>query len=187
MNVGILAFQGDVSEHRDVLHKLNVEIVEVRSVQDMEKVSHVIIPGGESTVIARFLKDSGVGDLIIKRAKEGSLAVFGTCAGAIVISNEVTGKNAPDPLKLIDITIDRNAYGTQKDSFIAELDVTAIEKRISVAFIRAPRITRVGSAVEIISKYQGEAVIVRSGRIMASTCHPEVCGEEGIHRMFLGM
>jgi 5'-phosphate synthase pdxT subunit len=114
------------------------------------------------------------------------LAVFGTCAGAILLASDILGKNAPEGLGLMDIAIDRNAYGTQIQSFHADVAVRGIGK-IPVAFIRAPKIIRVGNNGEILASYEGAPVLVRQGRFLACTCHPEVRGETGIHRMFLKM
>lgn len=257
MGVGVLAFQGDFAEHLNVLCSLNVEAIEVRSLQDLAKVDGLIIPGGESTVIARFLNETGVGIEIVRRVgkgkkgtegkvgKEGSsdssdspldreleverlvssesftkaiktaekirrpLAIYGTCAGAIILAKEATGKNAPKPLGLIDITIDRNAYGSQVDSFETEIrvdmrnvivetprrdvstnnirGVSTKQSNIPVAFIRAPKITRVGKDVEVLAKHKGLPVLVRQGNVLAGTFHPEVRGENRIHRLFLDM
>ena len=211
--IGVLAFQGDFAEHLDVLGTLNVNAIEVRSLEDLAKVDGLIIPGGESTVIARFLKETGVGEEIVKRTQRGilpagtkKLSVYGTCAGAIVLAKEATGKNAPKPLGLIDITIDRNAYGSQVDSFEATIRVEMPHRRdarsgvstkqhtkqktfenIPVAFIRAPKIKRAGKDVEVLAKHKGLPVLVRQGNVLAGTFHPEVRGENRIHRLFLDM
>ena len=191
MIVGVLAFQGDFSEHIDVLRTLDAETMEVRSLDDLAQVDLLIIPGGESTVIARFLQETGVGKQIVARVRgeHGAkpLSVFGTCAGAIVLAKEATGKNAPDTLSLIDITVDRNAYGTQVDSFEAELRVKGFLKPVNVSFIRAPKITRIGKDVVVLSSYKGMPVLVRQGRVMVATFHSEVRGAQEIHSAFLRM
>ncbi len=193
MLVGVLAFQGDVVEHHAVLHSLGVPSIDVRSLKDLSKVGALIIPGGESTVIARFLYESGVGEEMIRRVTSHKsqvihpLCVFGTCAGAIVLAKKVTGKNAPRGLGLIDVTIDRNAYGSQVDSFEATLAVKGLKKPVDVAFIRAPKITRVGNEVVVLAEYAGDPVLARQGRVLIATCHPEVCREKEIHAFFLAM
>lgn len=186
MIIGVLALQGDFAEHMAVLHALNVEVREVRTPEDLAECSHLIIPGGESTVMGKLLTSSGIRPAILKRATEGTLAIFGTCAGAILLAQEILGKNAPEELGLIDMTIDRNAYGTQLQSFHADIVVTDIGT-VPVAFIRAPKITRVGKDVEILASCDGNPVLVRQGRFLASTCHPEVRGEAAVHRYFLNM
>lgn len=199
MIVGVLAFQGDFAEHIDVLNRLYVPSLEVRTKDDLAKIDALIIPGGESTVIGKFLEESGMGKEISKRARvprqrketpprgvsTNGLIVYGTCAGAIVLAKKVTGKNALASLGLIDITIDRNAYGTQLDSFEAKLRIKGIRESIPVSFIRAPKITRVGRGVEILAEYKGDPVLVRQGNILLSTFHTEVRGEVAIHRLFL--
>ncbi len=185
VNVGILAYQGNLAEHVAVLKKLKIEAREVRTIEDLSDITHLIIPGGESTVIGRFLQMWGVGEEIKKRVTDGTLAVFGTCAGAILLSTKITGKNNPEPLGLIDITVDRNAYGTQRYSF--ETEIILGKKMIPVAFIRAPKITRTGKKVEILAKDQGLPVVVLQSRVLASTCHAEERGSTEIHRLFLSL
>ncbi len=187
MHVGILAYQGDVAEHEAILDVLAQRHRQVRTIEDLTDVTHLIIPGGESTVMGRFLAMWDVGDEIKRRAAAGTLAVFGTCAGAILLAKKIAGKNNPAPLGLIDIDVDRNAYGTQIDSFETELAVKGIEGPVSVAFIRAPKIARVGKGIDVLAARDGSPVLVRSGRILASACHPEARGETGIHRLFLSM
>ena len=187
MIVGVLAFQGDFAEHIAVLQLLRVPSIEVRTIEDLMKVGALIIPGGESTVIAKFLESTGVGREICRRVADTvhPLVVYGTCAGAIVLSKKVTGKNAPRSLRLLDITVDRNAYGTQMDSFETEIGVKGIREKIPVSFIRAPKITRVGKEVEILSAHNEEPVFVRQGNIFASTFHSEMRGSTTIHQLFL--
>lgn len=185
MKIGVLALHGGFAEHQQVLQKLGHESVLVRSVEDLQGMTHLILPGGESTVMAKMMKETGIDTQIIKKVTDGSLAVFGTCAGAILLSKKASGKNAPESLSLIDIEIDRNAYGTQTQSFRTKVDVTGINQSIEAAFIRAPIITKVGDDVNILASHDGNPVIVQSGRILASTCHPEVCGETALHQAFL--
>jgi 5'-phosphate synthase pdxT subunit len=187
MHVGVLAFQGDFAEHMEILRALNVACSEVRNLEDLESCTHLIIPGGESTVMAKFLWESGVAEKIQERVRDGSLAVYGTCAGAILIAKEVTGKNAPKPLGLIGIAVDRNAYGSQIESFETPLKIKGSDEDISVSFIRAPKITRVGRDLEILSSHQSDPVLVQSGNILAGTFHPEMRDETAIHKLFLGI
>ncbi len=192
--VGVLAFQGDFAEHMQVLHSLNAEAIEVRNLEDLAKVDRLIIPGGESTVMAKFLESTGMRQQIIARVEaepnaksQKPLAVYGTCAGAILLAKEVTGKNSPQPLGLMDITVDRNAYGTQLQSFEADIVVKNINTPIHCSFIRSPKITRVGPDVEILASHEGVPVLVRQGRLLAATFHPEVRGNTVIHEMFLAL
>ncbi|MFH0770049.1 MAG: pyridoxal 5'-phosphate synthase glutaminase subunit PdxT [Candidatus Peregrinibacteria bacterium] len=198
MIVGVLAVQGDFAEHITLLRSMGVAMREVRSMKDLNGVDHLIIPGGESTVMAKFLRDTGLWVEIRRRAgekgkeeKEGKegrdrlRGIYGTCAGAILLAKEVTGGGKITPLGLIDISIERNAYGTQRDSFEAKIHIRGVRLPVPVAFIRAPQITRVGKGVEVLAAWKGDPVLVRQGCILAGTFHPEVRGERAIHRMFL--
>lgn len=185
MTAGVLSFHGDVAEHLDVLRSLKAKAIEVKSIDDLQQVDRLIIPGGESTVITRFLQMSGLDKQIIKRVKEGSLAVYGTCAGAILLARKATGKNAPRSLGLIDIVVNRNAYGTHMQSFEADLKIKGSKKTLPVAFIRAPAITKTGKGVEVLATFKNTPVLVRQGRVLAGTFHPEVRGETLVHELFL--
>ncbi len=189
MVVGVLAFQGDFAEHIAVLNALHVPSVEIRTKDDLAKIDALILPGGESTVIAKFLTESGVGREIQRRLKDAKnpLFVYGTCAGAIVLARKATGKNAPRTLGVIDVIIDRNAYGTQVDSFEAKLKIRGIKDAVPVAFIRAPKISWLGKGVEVLAQHQGSSVLLRQGNVMIGTFHAEVRGESSVHRLFLTM
>ncbi len=187
MFVGVVAFHGDFAEHIALLRSMKQRVIEVRSVKELAEVDHLIIPGGESTVISRFLESTGVGKEIQRRVKDESLAVYGTCAGAILLAHKVTGKHAPKTLRLMDITVERNAYGTQMQSFSAELRITGVRENVPVAFIRAPIITNVGKGIEMLAKHDGNPVLVRCGRVLAGTFHPEVRDQTVIHKLFLTM
>ena len=186
--IGILAIHGDVAEHRAILDALKAKHRDVRTSNDLDGLTHLIIPGGESTVMSKFLFElSDLGKDIMRRVSEGSLAIYGTCAGAILLARKVTGHRAPRSLGLMNITVDRNAYGTQIQSFEAELTIKGFRTPLPAAFIRAPKITWVGNDVEVLAINDNDPVLVRSGRLLAGTFHPEARGETRIHRMFLKM
>lgn len=187
MNVGILALQGDFAEHEAVLKELGITSRQVRTIEDVQAVHRLIIPGGESTVMAKFLWEGGLGKAIQERVRQKSLPIYGTCAGAILLAKKILGKSAPKPLKLIDITMDRNAYGAQGESFEATLTVKGMRGTIPVAFIRAPLITHIGKGVEVLATHEGHPVLVRQGAVLAGTFHPEVRGAAAIHNMFMQM
>ncbi|MBI1812845.1 pyridoxal 5'-phosphate synthase glutaminase subunit PdxT [Candidatus Peregrinibacteria bacterium] len=187
MIVGILAFHGDFAEHHQVLQSMKIRSLEVRTVEDLHCVTHLILPGGESTVMSKFLESTGAGKEIQKRVSNGSFAVYGTCAGAILLAKKVTGKHAPRALGLLDITVERNAYGTQAQSFEEEISIKGIRTPLRVAFIRAPKITKVGTNVEVLAKHNGDPILVKQGRMLAGTFHPEVRADEAVHTMFLRM
>lgn len=186
MTVGVLAFHGDFAEHMELLRSMGQKVAEVRSAEELKNVEWLIIPGGESTVIGTFLESTGVGAAIKKRVRQGSLAVYGVCAGAILLARTVKGKNPPKSLGLLGITIERNAYGSQMQSFQTDIRVKGFKKPLLAAFIRAPIILDSGSAA-VLSEYGGHSVLVREGKILAGTFHPEVRGQRQIHRMFLRM
>ncbi len=187
MMVGVLAFQGDVREHHEALRVLGAASMDVRSVDDLAKADALIIPGGESTVISKFLSETGLFDAIKTRAKEG-FPIYGTCAGAILLASEILHDDCVEPMKLIDITVERNAYGRQAESFSdrISLDLHGEKGDIDAVFIRAPKIVRTGSAVKVLGFLSGEPVLCRQGNILVSTFHPELSGGPSpIHRLFL--
>jgi len=183
MLVGILALQGDFAEHKKILDKLKVKNILVKTKQDLGKVNALIIPGGESTTIGKLLKETGLGKKIILKARKG-LAVFGTCAGAILLAKKVIGKKEFS-LNLFDTVIERNAFGRQNQSF--EEKIKTSFGLIEVSFIRAPKIKSIGKKAEIIGKLKKEIVIAKQGKILISTCHPEISSDTKLHEFFLKM
>lgn len=194
MKIGVLDIQGSVEEHFVALKKIKkIEPVLVKTVKDLEGIDGLIIPGGESTTIGKLLRKFGLRDEIIKRAKAG-LPVWGTCAGAILIAKKITGKQTADSLKLMDITIERNAYGRQIESFETqiEFDVGAYGKAVwgkvvDAIFIRAPKIVKVGKGVKILAIHNGEIVAARQGNLLATNFHPELTEDLSIHKYFAEM
>jgi pyridoxal 5'-phosphate synthase pdxT subunit len=197
MTVGVLAFQGDVIEHLRALTMLGAEACEVRSVDEFQKVDALIIPGGESTVISEFLELTGLRDVIIDRCRQKSFPIFGTCAGAIVMGKPIVRHPVGalhatplQPLGLMDITVERNAYGRQTDSFEAEIAVDFPEGRESVhgLFIRAPKIVSVGEGVTVLARCAGLPVLCQQGSLLAATFHPELMDRPSTpHRHFLSL
>ncbi len=137
-------------------------------------------------MMCRFLEIFALAEPLLERITNG-MPVYGTCAGAIVLSKRALGKNPPKTLRAMDIDVDRNAYGAQIHSFNTTLKVTGIQLPVKAAFIRAPVIIRVGEGVEVLSKEKGDPVLVRQGKLLAGTFHPEVQGENAIHKLFLRM
>jgi len=172
--VGVLDFQGGVEEHLLIIDRLGKKSVKVLSKEDLDGCDALIIPGGESTVIGHFLLESGLDKEIVARVEMG-MSVMGTCAGAILL----------ETLNLIDIEVERNAYGKQLDSFYSEIDVKGVGI-IESAFIRAPKINSVGKEVEVLAVCNGDPVLVKQNNIIASTFHPELRGETKLHKFFLG-
>ena len=186
MKIGVLALQGDFLEHLNALQKCGVNSVEVRNTKDLAKCSALIIPGGESTTISKLLFLSGLDKEIRKMARKG-MPIYGTCAGAILISKKIIGEKRFKPLNLIGIDIARNAYGRQINSFESELEIKGFEKPLNAIFIRAPIIRKAGKKVEILARCGKEIVLARQGNILVSTFHPELEGDLRVHKLFISM
>ena len=182
MKIGILALQGAIQEHKVMLEKCNVIPVEIRSSKDMEDIQGLIIPGGESTTIGKLMKKYEI-DKEIKKLK---LPIYGTCAGIVLLSKEIIDMKQKS-LGLMDISIKRNAYGRQIDSFEADLDIKGLKKPFKGVFIRAPVIESFHNGVEILSEFNNKPVLVRQDNILASTFHPELTDDTRIHEYFVGM
>ena len=174
MKIAVLDIQGSVVEHCDVLDKINgVEVVKVKNIEDLNDVRGLIIPGGESTTIGKLLSWYSLGNEIVRRVQKGDLALWGTCAGAILMAKEIEGDDKVQGLKLMDIVVQRNAYGRQLDSFECKLNFEGIGS-VPAVFIRAPKIESVGTEVEILSQYKGEIVAAKQGNMMVTSFHPEM-------------
>lgn len=185
--IGVLAIQGDFLEHRQALARLGVEAPEIRLPHQLEDIDGLIIPGGESTTIAQLIDIYGFRDALRERARQG-MAVWGTCAGMIVIADRLTDAR-PEPLRLMDIEVSRNAFGRQVDSFEADIEFQDIEGApFHCVFIRAPVVNRVGATVRTLAALDdGRPVAVRQGRLLATAFHPELTGDSRIHELFARM
>ncbi len=181
MIIGILAIQGSVIEHKKILDNIGIRNIYVKDFDSIKKVDGIIIPGGESTTITKILRKKKLDEYI----KENELPTFGTCAGAIVMSKEIIGMNQYC-MGLIDMKIQRNAYGRQRESFETEIDIKGIGKFWGV-FIRAPIIREVGKGVEVLSTHENNPVLVRQKYHLAATFHPELTDDARIHKLFIEM
>lgn len=183
--VGILAIQGDFAMHAKVLDRLGAAWKLVKHAEDLEHVDGLIMPGGESTTMLKMFDAEGVGTAIKQFAAKGK-HIYGTCAGAILLAKDVT--NPPqDRLGLIDITIERNAYGRQIDSSVQMGECPELSDRpLEMVFIRAPIIRRVGEGVRVLGRCGNLPVLVQQGNILAGTFHPELTDDLTLHRYFLG-
>jgi len=188
MKVGILDIQGSVKEHFEALKKCKVPTVLVKTVDDLNEVSGLIIPGGESTTIGKLLKRFGLGNEIIKRVRNG-MPVWGTCAGAILLAKKIINDEKVDGLNLMNIEISRNSYGRQVDSFETEIefDFDGAIKKIPAVFIRAPKIAIVGKGVKILAKYGQDIVAAREKNMLSTTFHPEMTNNISVHKYFIEM
>jgi 5'-phosphate synthase pdxT subunit len=186
--VGVLALQGDFEAHAKAVERAGAEAVEVRTAADLEDVDGLIIPGGESTTMLKLLNAQN----LMEPLRQFGLRkhIFGTCAGAILIANEVTSP-AQESLCLMDIGVERNAYGRQIDSRIANVTPEAefasrtAPGDIEAVFIRAPIIRRVGRSARVLVRYQGDPVLVEQGPHMVATFHPELSSDSRVHSLFL--
>ncbi len=183
IKVGILAVQGDFEAHARTLARIGVEYVFVRTPRDLEGVDAVILPGGESTTQWKFLVEEGLDRSLVEHAARGG-AIFGTCAGAILLAREVHNP-AQESLGLADITVIRNAYGRQLSSEVRHGATAIAPELIEMVFIRAPIIERVGPTVLVLAKSEGQPVLIRQGHILIATFHPELTTDSTVHEYFL--
>ena len=182
MIVGVLAIQGDFAAHARALQRLGLEALEVRTSVDLDTTEGLIIPGGESTTILKFIEGESLAESIVAFARKGG-PIFGTCAGAILLAREVYNP-AQASLGLIDIGVERNGYGRQVDSFIDDVETTLEGGPLEAVFIRAPKFKRVGPDVEVLASLNSEPVLVRERNILAAAFHPELTGDVRVHRLF---
>ncbi len=187
MKAGVLAVQGDFAEHIAVLRKLGVEAQEVRLPHQLEGLDGLIIPGGESTTLSRLMSIYQLREPIEHLARQGK-AVWGTCAGMIMMAHEITEED-PIPLQLLDIGVQRNAFGRQIDSFEQDLEVHGLEAPpFHAVFIRAPVIIRLGQGVKVLAALSdGRPVAVQQGHLLATAFHPELTDDTRLHRYFLNL
>ena len=187
MKIGVLALQGDFIEHVRTYRAIGVEAVEVRLPEDLEGVSGLTLPGGESTTMRRLIDRWGLRQPILDLAETGA-PIFGTCAGMILLAREIVG-GEPPVLPLLDVTVQRNAFGRQLDSFEADLHVPMLgDEPVHGVFIRAPVIDRVGPGVDVLARLDdGRIVAVRERNIIATAFHPELAGETRFHRLVATM
>lgn len=186
--VGVLALQGAFAAHEQRLAEIGVITRQVRTPDDLEVVDALVMPGGESTTMSMLLESGGLFDAIAARLSDG-LAVFGTCAGMILLAREVlAGRPDQRCFGAIDITVRRNGYGRQVDSFESELEVRGFEPGapgFHGVFIRAPRVERVGAGVEVLAEHDGDPVLLRQGRVTVASFHPELTHDTRLHTQFL--
>jgi pyridoxal 5'-phosphate synthase pdxT subunit len=173
MRIGVLAVQGNFREHAAMLRRLGADVVEVRKPEQLEGLDGLIVPGGESTTFMRLMRLYGLDEAV--RSFGGP--VFGTCAGMIVLDRR--------HLDLIDLEVDRNAYGRQVASFEADLRLTGEEAPLRGVFIRAPRVRDHGPDVEVLAEHDGEPVLLRQGRLLVASFHPELTEDTRVHELFL--
>jgi 5'-phosphate synthase pdxT subunit len=175
VRIGILSLQGDFREHAAMLRRLGAEPVEVRKPEQLEELDGLVIPGGESTAIMRLIRIYGLEEALRQFARP----VFGTCAGMILLDREHLG--------LVDVLVRRNAYGRQVASFETDLELAESGEAIRGVFIRAPRVAEVGPDVEVLAELDGEPVLLREGRFLVASFHPELTDDTSVHELFLDL
>lgn len=187
VRIGVLAVQGAFQEHIDVLRQIGVDAVPGRLPSDLEGLSGLIIPGGESTTMRKLIDRWQLREPILSLAQKGA-PIFGTCAGMILLSKEITDGDAP-VFPLLDISVKRNAFGRQLDSFESDLNVPVLgDKPVHAVFIRAPIVERVGEDVDVLAQLEdGRIVAVRKGNVVATAFHPELSGETRFHSLVATM
>jgi 5'-phosphate synthase pdxT subunit len=173
MKIGILAVQGNFREHASMLRRLGAEPIEVRRAEQLDGLDGLVIPGGETTAIMRLVRLYGLEDAIRRFARP----VFGTCAGMILLDR--------NHLDVLDVEVARNAYGRQVASFEADLELAGEDEPLRGVFIRAPRVAEAGPDVEVLAELDGEPVLLREGRVLVASFHPELTGDTRVHERFL--
>ena len=183
--VGVLALQGDFEAHSRALAKAGADPIEVRSAAELEQVDGLVIPGGESSTMLKLLNETGLKEPLREFARHKP--ILGTCAGAILVASAVTNP-VQESLKLMDIDVERNAYGRQLDSRIVHIspEDERVGSELEAVFIRAPIIRRVGESARVLARYNGDPVLVEQGRHLAATFHPELSAENPVHSLFVG-
>lgn len=183
--IGVLAVQGAFASHRDVLVELGVDVVLIRRPDHLVDLDGVVFPGGESTTMSNLVQSSGLLEPL-RHAVSSGLPFFGTCAGMILLSERIEdGRDDQIHLDAIPMSVRRNAYGRQVDSFETDIEVVGLDEPFHAVFIRAPLVTELGSDVEVLARHHDEPVLVRHGARLASSFHPELTGDRRIHRLFL--
>jgi len=191
-SIGVLALQGDVREHLRLLTSLGVRAVAVRRERELDEVAGLVLPGGESTTMVRLARTFDLLEPLRKRIADG-MPAFGTCAGMILLADRVLdGAPGQESIGGLDITVRRNAFGRQVDSFEEDIHLVGVDRPVHAVFIRAPWVEEVGAGVEVLGKVEagpaaGRIVAVRQGPLMATSFHPEVGGGSRIHRMFVDL
>jgi len=188
LRIGVLALQGDIREHLAALGEAGAEAVPVRRRGELEAVDALVIPGGESTTMSHLLLDLDLLEPLRVLLADG-LPAYGACAGMILLASEILDAGAGDrqalPLRAIDMTVRRNAFGRQIDSFEGDVTFAGLADPVRAVFIRAPWVERAGDEVQVLARAAGHIVAVRQGRVLATAFHPEMTGDRRIHRLFV--
>jgi 5'-phosphate synthase pdxT subunit len=185
MKIGVLALQGAVAEHIHMIEQAGAEGVAIKRVEQLNDIDGLIIPGGESTTIGKLMREYGFIDAL-REFSASKKPLFGTCAGLIILADKIVGEE-PAHLRLMNMTVQRNAFGRQRESFETDLDIKGIAPNVRAVFIRAPLIKSVGADVDVLAVYKGEIVAARQGHLLAASFHPELTDDCRMHAYFLNM
>ncbi|WCK54537.1 pyridoxal 5'-phosphate synthase glutaminase subunit PdxT [Aneurinibacillus sp. Ricciae_BoGa-3] len=185
MKVGVLALQGAVAEHIRMLEKAGAEAIPVKKVSQLVDIDGLVLPGGESTAIGKLMKEYGFDTALLEFSAQKK-PIFGTCAGLIILAREIAGQDWVH-LGLMDIKVERNAFGRQRESFETDLVMEGVADDFRAVFIRAPLILNVGDKVEVISRYKDEIVAARQDHLLCASFHPELTEDARMHKYFLSM
>jgi 5'-phosphate synthase pdxT subunit len=186
VKIGVLALQGAVAEHLRMIEMAGAEAVAVKRTEQLDELDGLILPGGESTTIGRLMKLYGFDQAIPQFAAKGK-SLFGTCAGLILLAKDIHGGKPQSHLGVMDMTVLRNAFGRQKESFEAKLAIKHVADDVRGVFIRAPLIEKVGPEVEVLCVYEGQIVAARQGQYLATSFHPELTDDARLHHLFVQM
>jgi 5'-phosphate synthase pdxT subunit len=186
--VGVLALQGDTREHLAALREAGAEALTVRRLAELDSIDALVIPGGESTTMSHLLRELELLEPLRGRLAEG-MPAYGSCAGMILLASEINDAGVPGrealPLGGIDMTVRRNAFGRQVDSFEQDVEFEGLDGPVHAVFIRAPWVERVGPGVQVLASAAGHPVAVRQGRVLATSFHPEMTGDRRVHKLFV--
>jgi len=185
VTIGVLALQGDFREHANMTSALGVDVRLIRLPEDLTGVDGLIVPGGESTTMGKLMQSFGLDQAITERFNSGTLAIYGTCAGMILLASEIQDRSEQPRLGFLDVTVRRNAFGRQKESSEEDLAIEGLDSPFHAIFIRAPVIIRTGPQVKVLAAVSEGPVCVQQGRILASSFHPELGTDTRIHEHFL--
>lgn len=186
--VGVLAIQGSYAKHAESLVRAGCaagDVLEIRTPQELDQVGRLIIPGGESTTVGLLMRHTGIDVAVCQRAQAG-MPIWGTCMGLIMLASQIEG-SAQFSLGLLDVSVRRNAFGSQVHSFEASIPFKGLDDPVEGVFIRAPIVTRCGPGVEVMSEFEGQIVAVRQGKLLGTSFHPELTDDTRLHRYFLAI
>ncbi|MGC8971655.1 MAG: pyridoxal 5'-phosphate synthase glutaminase subunit PdxT [bacterium] len=185
MKIGILAIQGSIAEHKEMFDRLGVETILVKKPNEIDKIDGLILPGGESTTFLKVLENRGLFEKLREKIFQG-LPILATCAGIIILAKDIENYPEQKTLGVLDITVSRNAYGRQKESFITYIDIPILgNDNFEAIFIRAPQIKRVGEEIKVHAYFDGNPVFIEKDNLLGLTFHPELTEDARIHKYFI--